>query len=61
MGAACPSDFCNNSYKISTSVLDRAQKQGGTMLNEFVLITAVCLAIVGALTLFFKEVQLLQK
>ena len=30
------------------------------MLNELVLITAVCLAIVGALTLFFKEVQLLQ-
>jgi len=31
------------------------------MLNEFVLITAVCLAIVGALTLFFKEVRALQK
>ena len=31
------------------------------MLNELILITAVCLAIVGALTLFFKEVQLLQK
>ena len=31
------------------------------MLNEFVLITAVCLAIVGALTLFFKEVRAIQK
>ena len=40
-------EFCNNSYKISASVVDQSQKQGGTMLNEFVLITAVCLAIVG--------------
>ena len=31
------------------------------MLNELVLITAVCLTIIGDLTLFFKEVQLLQK
>ena len=60
MAAACPSDFCNNGYEISASVVDRPQKQGGTMLNELLLITAVCLAIVGALTLCFKEVQLLQ-
>ena len=31
------------------------------MLNEMILTTTLCLAIVGAMALFYGEVQLLQK